>query len=145
MREPGIAGQLTDEEAERLAAEYRAWRADAGLLPPSLVELRFRRWQRYLARQCGGASEAMPWRPKCCLMVEHGEAHRRKCQGLGQRPVGRPEAGSRELMMPPTTPRSTFATPPLVCSACSDVNSSACGSRSSSFTCRFGRSLLMGV
>ena len=45
--------QLTHEEADRLQAEYRAWRAEAGLQPPALVELRFRRWQRYLARQCG--------------------------------------------------------------------------------------------
>ena len=51
-----MAGQVTllsKEEESRLQAEYHAWRAAAGLQPPALVELRFRRWQRYLARQCG--------------------------------------------------------------------------------------------
>ena len=47
------AAILSDEEAGQLAAEYRAWRAEAGLLPPRLVELKFGRWTRYLARQCG--------------------------------------------------------------------------------------------
>lgn len=51
---------LSDGEADQLAAEYRAWRLEASLLPSRLVELRFRPWRDLLAHREFGPLPAHP-------------------------------------------------------------------------------------